>query len=1008
MPAHPIRRRRHRLYPTSARHVLLFVSFLAMMLGPTLGGSIATARALGETAPTEEAPPPLIEETEETDTRQEVFEETEEPLVEETVEPLAEEPVTITIVKGLCDTPGFDPYAAVTEQDLADNCTEGSTDASFTINDGLGAIQVVATSGSTLETTGAAGAIDITEDVPAGYGEPVVACVSAALGSAGLVAVLGGAISINVDPGDHYTCDWYNVPVPSKAELTIDKWMCPVGYDPAADGADPLVDCREPAPDGISFTLSDTDPTTADVTTATGDELPSAVWFEALAGGDYTIIETMPEGIDDAFIWNCDIEGGLNEIRESALAEGSALNLRIEPGSIVTCNWYNVPADENLVPGTQPPGEGGTVTFVKYWCAEEVDATLDWPVLSDQCTQGGDPAELFVNVPEAGYSETASTAADGTLELADVPYGKLFIEETVPDGYAWPRVFCTDRVTDGMGDFEELVAGAESEAGAFTWQHSAEAEGDLRCIIFNFPGDGNSVTVYKWLCPAGTGYGMSIDDYSAACDQEHLDIPITLTDANGERATTTQANGTEWDDVVPVDGNPDDAVFLAEEIPAGFGEPVIFCQALDQEEWRLYEPENGAFTLDDFGADTPWTVQCNWYNIPGRDTTVDLWKYVCPEGTTYDHDLAWYEENCTGTTDEIQFALTSATGITYAYPASGHIQWTGVPTGAIGLQEYIPDPYGDPVVYCRINGGDWEQYPAGSGYIANETFGFSGDESDYSFECRWYNIPAGPADLTIVRWNCPPAYNLYAWGADPAEDCTEATDGVTFTLGGPATEISAETGSAGDGVVQFTDLEPGPYTVTETVPQGTMEVFVLDCYGQRMGELRPYPLTWGNELSIDIAAGESIECHFYNVPVLEGGALTVIKYECATKTFVSTVDCEIYEDGQAFDLVWWNGDEWEYADTQTTDGVGRTTFSALDPGEYWLDEHDGDWCHLESDGLSDNGNWLNVTAGEETVVYVYNCANTPGKPGKTPTKYPNTGVPPVESVSPRDLRRLAA
>ena len=36
-----------------------------------------------------------------------------------------------------------------------------------------------------------------------------------------------------------------------------------------------------------------------------------------------------------------------------------------------------------------------------------------------------------------------------------------------------------------------------------------------------------------------------------------------------------------------------------------------------------------------------------------------------------------------------------------------------------------------------------------------------------------------------------------------------------------------------------------------------------------------------------------------------------------------------------------------------------------------------------------------MTGGQETVVKVYNCGGTPGQPGKSPAKYPNTGVPPV-------------
>jgi hypothetical protein len=59
---------------------------------------------------------------------------------------------------------------------------------------------------------------------------------------------------------------------------------------------------------------------------------------------------------------------------------------------------------------------------------------------------------------------------------------------------------------------------------------------------------------------------------------------------------------------------------------------------------------------------------------------------------------------------------------------------------------------------------------------------------------------------------------------------------------------------------------------------------------------------------------------------------------------------------------------------------------------------------MTSPGLSADGNWLNVTENAETVVKVYNCTGQPGKPGKTPTKYPNTGTPPAL----REEWRLAA
>ena len=211
----------------------------------------------------------------------------------------------------------------------------------------------------------------------------------------------------------------------------------------------------------------------------------------------------------------------------------------------------------------------------------------------------------------------------------------------------------------------------------------------------------------------------------------------------------------------------------------------------------------------------------------------------------------------------------------------------------------------------------------------------------------------------------------------------------------------------------FGGLEPGDYTFTESVPEGTAYVFVLDCYGQHQGELRPYPLSIGPELTVEVGAGEAIVCYWYNVPEDPHGRLTVYKHVCSTKVYVSEVDCEIWEGGTGFDLVMWDGDSWGKVNDGTTDGAGKLSWAGLDPGEYWLDEQGGEWCHIRSEQMSDDGNWLNVYDGEETVVHVYNCSTKPGdqgKPGGKPTKYPNTGIPPVDGGpgAPAELPAVAA
>ncbi len=340
----------------------------------------------------------------------------------------------------------------------------------------------------------------------------------------------------------------------------------------------------------------------------------------------------------------------------------------------------------------------------------------------------------------------------------------------------------------------------------------------------------------------------------------------------------------------------------------------------------------------------------------------------------------------------IEFRMTHGHGSAMgATDAAGEYTWSNVPLGPASLQEYIPTGYGEPMVFCNYTYTERPAIDAAGGYIQFEI----AEPGDWI--CLVYNIPAGEGDITIYKHTCPGGYNPHAWNADPATDCTDGPNGVPFTAAGPnGYQHQSTTGDSTPYTVSFGELEPGAYTITEHAPSGTALTFVWNCYGQTMGELRPTPLSVGSTLQITLDAGEAIACHWYNVPADPDGKLTVIKYTCVTQTYISDIDCQIHESGQGFDLAWWNGNEWEITSSGTTNGAGTYTWYGLNAGEYWLDEHDREWCYLASDQLSDDGNWLNVHEGEETVVKVYNCTSDPaakGKPGPIPTKYPNTGVP---------------
>ena len=87
-----------------------------------------------------------------------------------------------------------------------------------------------------------------------------------------------------LDPGENQTPVATTPPVGNLSTLTIQKHTCPAGYDPTADGIDPMADCPS-GPNGVNFTLADTDPNTVDLQTMTGDSINNAVTFGGLRSG---------------------------------------------------------------------------------------------------------------------------------------------------------------------------------------------------------------------------------------------------------------------------------------------------------------------------------------------------------------------------------------------------------------------------------------------------------------------------------------------------------------------------------------------------------------------------------------------------------------------------------------------------------------------------------------------------------------------------------------------------
>jgi hypothetical protein len=538
---------------------------------------------------------------------------------------------------------------------------------------------------------------------------------------------------------------------------------------------------------------------------------------------------------------------------------------------------------------------------------------------------------------------------------------------------------------------------------------------DIGLIETPDAGATGTVTINKHRCPAGfDAAAASFNELAAACTESPAGILFGISDGATEIATGT--TGDAFPGGLVVSGLPAGGTSIYEKAVPDTMHSIVFCDGMlptdnagaDFVKMSLPDANQVFYLLQENE-----TFYCDWFNVytqePGTATVI-ITKHYCPDA--YDASAEDYYDlalNCHDAADGIEFGVSDgaseiATGTTGdAFPNG--LQIDGLPAGAVAIYEKSVPAGMSSVVFCdgmlpTDNGS--ANFSKMSQSEPNQIFYVLQDHE--TFYCDWFNVydmpdTDGYGDITIYKWLCPEGFDPNAPGADPGASCSDAMNGVTFTMERPGKDpLVSNTGDSVPGAVQFGGQDAGDYVITETLPQGIESAFVWDCTGASTGWVHAMPLSMGASLEVTVAAGDAIVCNWFNVPQTapESGHLTVYKYTCSASVFVSEVDCEIHEYGVTFDLLAWNGNDWSVADTQTTNGNGVIAWNGLAAGTYGLDEHDAEPCHVTSTSEDVEGNPL-VTAGESTVVKVYNCT-APGEPpvtGKPPVKYPNTGVVPV-------------
>jgi hypothetical protein len=807
---------------------------------------------------------------------------------------------------------------------------------------------------------------------------------------------IGNSVSYELGDGEQVRCDFYNV-IGGTSRVVINKHGCDYlvpayTLDQAGLAAQCTIDTGTVNMTIVSDIYQETQP-------ASNNPLTLAS-FANVPSGYMAVVEENIAGWASAIVY-CGIydeNGGVvSPVAKADVRQSRSIYLDLDPGQVASCEWYNVA--QGFV----------DVTVNKHLCPDGFDAYAASPNdLALGCTQDPGSVKFTLHDESLFYEErTITAAAPGTW--TDVPSGDIRIEEVaLPTGFGMPIVVCKIDFEDGSA---VSGPGFQPLSGS-TWTYVNLSAGQvLTCDWYNVPGGEGAVSIWKQACPPTVNVAeMTKHELDQVCQEDIPDITFDLTVSTTVGTFTDSATSTDLFRYADFPAIPRGEVTVTERPASPWDYSVVYCHTQSDTKpitGDVLVPVSEQGSITQYVDSGDWLI-CDWYNAYEPKNVVEVTKYTCPEGTGYDEELRFYIETCTTpSSDGIEFMLTASDGIGIGYTAGGKVVFENVPVGPVSIQERIPEEYGQPAVFCQFVLSDTPlaETPANRVDATNGYVPFFFDGPGQRFACSWFNIEEGPGEIRVDKYTCPAGYDLHAAGADPLKDCTTRTNGIPFTLSGAAAQVEATTSN---GMVTFAELPYGAYTITETLPPGTASVFVLDCVGGKLGAIRPYPLSTGATLTVQLGAGEKITCSWYNVPEYEQGRLTVYKYECSTPAFVSEVDCEIFEGGQGFDLAMWNGETWDILASGTTDAAGQYTWVDLAPGEYWLDEADRDWCHMTSDWISDDGNWLNVYDAEDTIVKIYNCGSKdPGTPGKTPAKYPNTGVGPDESGPVQELPTAA-
>jgi len=336
------------------------------------------------------------------------------------------------------------------------------------------------------------------------------------------------------------------------------------------------------------------------------------------------------------------------------------------------------------------------------------------------------------------WSEEAQACVD---PLEAQPVEELPVQEPQPSEPPAPSETPVPTEAPAPTDASAATeAAAPTDVSAETGTPSGDS--DLRT-----GGPPAALYVTSFKCPA------TFDPHSAdqaarrsTCPLIEQEIVYSLTIdgvVNSAQVVASNMGGARWGTVPAVD------FAVSQSVPPGYtGPATIFCQqgAAPNASGTTFTftHDGGSFLLQVRPGET-W--YCSSFLVAQPQSEITVYVNGCPEGyDIYTKGPDELKAECTGDFEGLEFVLVHpADGVSHAITNQfSMLTFENVPAGQVRLQEYMPNGYGVPVVFCQVSGPSgqtFEQYDKVN-VANNASIGLGMDELEFA-GCDFFQAPGG-------------------------------------------------------------------------------------------------------------------------------------------------------------------------------------------------------------------------------------------------------------------------